>query len=130
MALRFTGVLGPMVTPFNSDESLDIAGFEFNVRAHIAAGLHGLLVAGSTGEAALLTDDERRVLIEAARKHVPSDRILLAGTGAESTRQCITRCRDAASSGADAVLVVAPHYYSSSMSKATTRWWSFVTPSC
>ena len=113
---RFGGVMGPMVTPFNADESLDIPGFEQNVRGHLAAGLHGLLVAGSTGEAALLGDDERRTLTEVARKLVPDDRILLVGTGAESTRQCIARCRDAASSGADGVLVVAPHYYSSSMS--------------
>jgi 4-hydroxy-2-oxoglutarate aldolase len=104
-----------MVTPFKADESLDIPGFERNVRGHLAAGLHGLLVAGSTGEAALLTDDERRLLTEVARKLVPDDRTLLVGTGAESTRHCIARCRDAASSGADAVLVVAPHYYSSSM---------------
>ena len=115
-ARRFGGVMGPMVTPFKSDESLDIPGFEQNVRGHIAAGLHGVLVAGSTGEAALLGDDERRILTEAARKLVPDDRLLLVGTGAESTRHCIARCRDAASSGADGVLVVAPHYYSSSMS--------------
>ena len=115
MARRFGGVMGPMVTPFKADESLDVAGFEANVQAHMAVGLDGVLVAGSTGEAALLGDDERRLLIEAARKLVPDDRILLAGTGAESTRHCIARCRDAASSGADAVLVVAPHYYSSSM---------------
>ena len=104
MARRFGGVMGPMVTPFKADESLDLEGYAFNVRAHIAAGLDGVLVAGSTGEAALLMDDERRILIEAARKIVPEDRILLAGTGAESTRHCIARCRDAASSGADAVM--------------------------
>ena len=120
-ARRFGGVMGPMVTPFKSDESLDIPGFEQNVRGHIAAGLHGVLVAGSTGEAALLGDDERRILTETARKLVPDDRILLVGTGAESTRHCIARCRDAASSGADAVLVVAPHYYSSSMTPAALK---------
>lgn len=121
MARRFGGVMGPMVTPFKADESLDLDSFEFNVRAHLSAGLRGLLVAGSTGEAALLGDDERKVLIEAARRIVPSDRVLLAGTGAESTRHCIARCRDAASSGADAVLVVSPHYYSSSMSHAALK---------
>jgi 4-hydroxy-2-oxoglutarate aldolase len=46
---------------------------------------------------------------------------LLAGTGAESTRHCIARCREAASSGADAVLVVSPHYYSSSMTPAALK---------
>jgi 4-hydroxy-2-oxoglutarate aldolase len=115
MARRFGGVLGPMVTPFKADESLDLEGFEANVRAHLSAGLDGVLVAGSTGEAALLADDERRVLVELARSIVPDDRTLLAGTGAESTKHCIERCRDAARAGADAALVVAPHYYSSSM---------------
>ena len=110
MARRFSGVMGPLVTPFKADESLDLAGFEANVRAHLSAGLEGVLVAGSTGEAALLDEDERRTLIEAARKIVPADRTLLAGTGAESTRHCVARCRDAASAGADAALVVAPHY--------------------
>ena len=121
MARRFGGVMGPLVTPFKADESLDIAGFETNVRAHMAAGLEGVLVAGSTGEAALLGDDERRILLEAARRIVPTDRTLLAGTGAESSRHCIARCRDAASSGADAVLVVAPHYYTSSMTPAAIK---------
>ena len=121
MARRFGGVMGPLVTPFKADESLDVAGFETNVRAHIAAGLEGVLVAGSTGEAALLGDDERRILLEAARRIVPTERTLLAGTGAESSRHCIARCRDAASSGADAVLVVAPHYYTSSMTPAAIK---------
>jgi len=121
MTRRFSGVMGPLVTPFMADESLDLAGFEANVRAHISAGLQGVLVAGSTGEAALLGDDERHTLIAAARKIVPADRTLLAGTGAESTRQCVARCRDAASSGADAVLVVSPHYYSSSMTPAALK---------
>ncbi|HWP70071.1 MAG TPA: dihydrodipicolinate synthase family protein [Gemmatimonadaceae bacterium] len=121
MARRFGGVMGPLVTPFKADESLDIAGFETNVRAHMAAGLEGVLVAGSTGEAALLGDDERRILLEAARRIVPTELTLLAGTGAESSRHCIARCRDAASSGADAVLVVAPHYYTSSMTPAAIK---------
>jgi len=120
-ARRFGGVMGPMVTPFRADESVDLDGFAFNVRAHIAAGLDGVLVAGSTGEAALLSDDERRTLTEVARNDVPRERTLLVGTGAESTRHCVARCRAAASSGADAVLVVAPHYYSNAMTPAALK---------
>ena len=112
---RFRGVLGPLVTPFLADESPDVGAFQDNIRAHLAAGIDGVLVAGSTGEAALLDEPERRRLIAAAREVVPPDRILLAGTGAESSRQCVARCRDAAAEGADGVLVVAPHYYASAM---------------
>lgn len=118
---RFRGVMGPLVTPFHADESLDVAAFQANIRAHIAAGLDGVLVAGSTGEAALLDDDERRRLVAAAREVVPADRTLLVGTGSESTRQCVARCRDAAAGGADAVLVVSPHYYTSAMSPAALK---------
>ena len=48
VARRFGGVMGPMVTPFRADESVDLDGFASNVRAHMAAGLDGVLVAGST----------------------------------------------------------------------------------
>jgi 4-hydroxy-2-oxoglutarate aldolase len=118
MAKRLTGVIGPLTTPFRADESLDTASLRSNIRAHLVAGLDGVVVAGSTGEAALLDEAERRRAVETAREVVPGDRALVVGTGAESTRQCVARCRDAAAAGGDAVLVVSPHYYSTSMSSA------------
>jgi 4-hydroxy-2-oxoglutarate aldolase len=106
-----TGILGPVVTPFTSREELDLEAFASNVEGHLAAGLAGVVVAGSTGEAALLDEGERAALVESARDVVPRDKWLIAGTGAESTRLTVQRCRIAAERGADAVLVVAPHYY-------------------
>src|SRR5438552_15677918 len=112
MNVNLDGVHAPVVTTFYPDSGeLDVASFAANVRAHIAAGLHGIVVAGSTGEAALLDSDERAALVDAAREMVPRNRALVVGTGAESTRTCLTLTRDAAARGADAVLVVAPHYY-------------------
>ncbi|MBX6333648.1 MAG: dihydrodipicolinate synthase family protein, partial [Gemmatimonadaceae bacterium] len=110
------GVIAPVVTPFDAERD-EIRGdaFRANLRAHLAQGLAGVLVTGSTGEAALLDDTERRQLVEWARAVVPEDRWLLAGVGSESTRQTIARARDAAERGADAVLVVAPHYYGPAM---------------
>lgn len=69
----------------------------------------------------MLDESERTTLIETARAAVPADRLLLMGTGAESTRQCVTRCRDAGARGANAVLVVAPHYYGPQMTAAALR---------
>lgn len=115
MTRALRGLLGPVVTTFSTDGELDLAAFTANVRAHVAAGLDGVVVGGSTGEAPLLDERERGALIEAARAVVPRDRVLLAGTGAESTRQCVRLTRLAAERGADAVLVVAPHYYGSVM---------------
>ncbi|MEP7086276.1 MAG: dihydrodipicolinate synthase family protein, partial [Gemmatimonadota bacterium] len=106
----------PVVTTFD-DGSGDLAAgaFRANIRAHIAAGLAGVLVAGTTGEAALLDEDERLRLTEIARPLVPDDRWLLVGTGSESTRECVRRTKDAAERGADAVLVVPPHYFGAAM---------------
>jgi 4-hydroxy-2-oxoglutarate aldolase len=116
------GIFAPVVTPFlPGSEDLDLDGFRANGRAHLADGLAGLVVAGSTGEAALLDEAERTALVAAAREVAPSDRLVIAGTGAESTRQCLTRCRAARDAGADAVLVVAPHYYANAMTLAALR---------
>lgn len=101
----------PAVTTFTPSGELDGAAFAANLRAHLSYGMNGILVAGSSGEAALLDDTERGTLVQWARAEVPSDKWLLAGIGGESTRQTINRAKVAASEGADAVLVVAPHYY-------------------
>jgi 4-hydroxy-tetrahydrodipicolinate synthase len=117
--LNLRGVIAPVVTTFEDrNEAVDFDAFATNVRAYAAAGLSGIVVCGSTGEAALLDEEERRSLIEHTRREVPSDMLVIAGTGAESTRQCIQRCRVASDHGAHAVLVVAPHYYSSAMTPA------------
>lgn len=122
MTKQLQGVFAPVVTTFyNGTGELDVASFAANVRAHLAAGLHGIVVTGSTGEAALLDGEERAALVDAAREMVPRDRWLIVGTGAESTRTCVKQSREAASRGADAVLVVAPHYYGSAMTGAALR---------
>jgi len=118
MTKQLTGVFGPVVTTFDGRGDVDLDAFGFNARAHLEAGLHGLVVCGSTGEAALLEEPERARLVEMARSVIPSDRWLIVGTGAESTRACVRRCKEAAARGADAVLVVAPHYYANAMSPA------------
>lgn len=116
--LNLRGVFAPVVTTFGAGEALDLDAFATNLRAYTAAGLSGVVVCGSTGEAALLDEDERRALIERSRRELPSDVLLITGTGAESTRLCVQRCRDANDHGAHAVLVVAPHYYASAMTPA------------
>ena len=122
MTKPLQGVFAPVVTTFDQfTEELDLAAFEANARAHLAAGMDGLVVTGSTGEAALLDATERGALVDAARVVVPRDKLLIVGTGAESTRTCLQQTRDAAMRGADAVLVVAPHYYGGAMNTDALR---------
>ena len=108
----------PAVTPFAANGDLDRAAFTFNIDAHLAHGVDGVLIAGSSGESALLDDDDRRTLLSWARERIPGDKWLLAGVGSESTRQTIARARDAKAAGATAALVISPHYFLKRMTEA------------
>lgn len=115
IASRLRGVFAPVVTTFDAlTGELDRSGFQHNLRAHASAGLQGVIVAGSTGEAALLDESERASIVAWAREILPSDRLVIAGAGAESTRTAVRLAAQAAAEGADAVIVVAPHYYGES----------------
>lgn len=119
--IRLEGILSPVVTPFADSGDIDLDAFASNIAAHVANGVSGIVVTGSTGEAALLDDDERAALTERARRTAPAGVTILAGTGSESTRATIARTKTAASVGADGVLVVAPHYYADQMSSTAIR---------
>lgn len=118
--MRLSGILGPVTTPFTASGEVDRSAFEDNARAHVTQGLDGIVVAGSTGEAALLDEAERDALLEWARPLL-GDRMLVAGIGAESTRLTVRRARRAAERGANAALVVAPHYFSAAMTDDAVR---------
>ena len=119
IALR--GVLAPVVTPFGGDGEVDLTAFARNISAHLAAGVSGIVITGSTGEAPLLDDRERNALVDRARHAVPNSATLIVGTGSESTRATIARTASAAERGADAALVVAPHYYGGAVSHDALR---------
>lgn len=118
-SIDLDGVLIPAVTPFDPvTGDVDVVGMRANVRGWLETAIRGIVLGGSTGEAVLLDRDERRVLLEAARELIPGDRLLVAGTGAESTRRTVALCRDAAEAGADAVLVQPPAFYLPAMTPA------------
>jgi len=110
------GVFLPLTTPYRGD---DVAPDRLaaNLRRYGAAPLAGYVVLGSTGEFPLLSEAERDRLLVAAREAIPADRAFIAGTGADSTLHTIQRTRRAAEIGADAAIVITPHYFT----KAFTR---------
>lgn len=119
MTARLQGLMVAITTPFDSvsGEAAPVS-LRSNARALIEAGLDGILAAGSTGEAALLSDDEYRQVVGWLRDVVPADRLLLAGAGRESTRATVLACRAATDEGADFALVRAPGYYGPSLAPA------------
>ncbi|HYT63276.1 MAG TPA: dihydrodipicolinate synthase family protein [Gemmatimonadales bacterium] len=114
------GVFPPIPTPFDPATG-DIAPLKFrqNISRLMDEGVNGIVVSGSTGEAALLDADEQRELVAVARESLGDDAWLIVGTGAESTRQTIALSEAAAAEGADAVLVRPPSYFSAGASPAT-----------
>lgn len=114
--LDISGVLVPVTTPFQAGSGdVDLAAFRANLEALLDHPVRGIVVGGSTGEAVLLELSERMALLDAARDTVPEDRLLVAGTGAESTRLTLSLSEAAARVGADAVLVQPPAYYRNAM---------------
>lgn len=105
------GVFAPVATTFGPDGELDLEGFGANMERYATSALDGVVVLGSNGESALLDATEKLRLIEAAVKTVDGRRLVLAGTGAESTRETIALTRQAAALGIDYALVITPHYY-------------------
>jgi len=112
--MLLSGIYPPIATPFKNDE-VDYAGLARNVTRWMGTGLRGLLVLGSNGEAASVDEDEAERIITTVRDGVPRDRVLLAGTGRQSTRAAIAATKRAAKAGADAVLVLTPFYFKAQM---------------
>lgn len=105
---RFGKVLTAMVTPFDQDGSLDAAGAAELARWLVTHGSDGLVLAGTTGEAPTLTDEERVTLWQAVRDAV--DVPLLAGTGTNDTAHTIELSQRAVDTGVDGLLLVTPYY--------------------
>ncbi len=117
---ELTGVFVPVTTPFRGDEpALD--ALAANIRAWNATDLAGYVVLGSTGEFPLLGDDERDRVLAVAREAASTAKLFLAGTGADSTAATIRRTKRAAELGADAAIVVTPHYFTREFSHAPTQ---------
>ncbi len=109
-----SGLFPPIPTPFVHGE-LSAERLADNLALWNRQPLDGYVVLGSNGEAPLLDDAERAAVIRAAREAIPTERLLIAGAGRESTRATIHAVKEAFDLGADAVLVGVPGYYRPAM---------------
>ena len=106
----FQGSIVALVTPMNADGSLDIKSYNELLDFHIQNHSDGICVVGTTGEAATVDFDEHIYLIEQAVKFIRGRVPLIAGTGANSTKEAIYLTQAAKKAGADASLLVTPYY--------------------
>jgi 4-hydroxy-tetrahydrodipicolinate synthase len=106
----FEGLFTAMVTPFTGDGSVDEEAAVAIGRHLLANGSHGLVVCGTTGEAATLSDDEHIGMVELIASELGDQGAVVAGTGSNDTRHAIELTERALAAGVDAVLSVTPYY--------------------
>ena len=104
------GNLVAIVTPMDENGELDLARFSALIDFHIAQGTNGIVVVGTTGESPTVDFDEHHLLMRTAVDHAAGRIAIIAGTGANSTREAIELSRYAKDVGVDACLSVAPYY--------------------
>ena len=115
MAIRLNGIFPPVPTPFTAEGGLALPSLKENLAHWNRFDLRGYIVLGSNGEFVFLSEQEKLKVLETARTTTPPDRLLIAGTGCEGTRETVELTKKAAASGADAALVLTPSYYKGRM---------------
>ena len=115
--LRFNGVLPPVTTPFDVGGNVDYGALSANIARYNETGVTGYVPLGSNGEAVHLSADERRQVIETVKRTATGEHTVVAGVNELFTRSAVEATRAAADCGADAVLVITPYFYKSSMTQ-------------
>src|SRR5579872_4479042 len=109
MAKEIGRLLTAMITPFKADGAVDFRGAEKLAAMLVADGSDGVVVAGTTGESPVLSDDEKIELVGAVKKAIPNATVV-AGTGSNDTHHSVKLSERAMRAGADALLAVVPYY--------------------
>ena len=109
------GIFPPITTPFYPDGNVYYKKLEHNVERYSRTPVAGMVVLGSTGEALMLSDQEKRDVFKVAREAAAPNKVLIAGTGIESAIETLRLTEYAAKLGYDVAMVRTPHYYKKQM---------------
>lgn len=108
------GIIVPLVTPFNEDETIDFNAYKEVINFQVESGVHGLLVGGTTGEYHVMTLEERKSVIKAGTEYVAGRVPVMAGVGSTTAEETIELANYAAECGATWGLVLPPYYQQTS----------------
>ena len=114
--ISLAGIYPTLPTPFYGNGDIDLNRLHRNLLRN-SDYCSGYVLQGSNGEYVLLDHEERELLVAYARRVIPSRKLLIVGSGMESTRATIDWTKCMSDAGADIVLVITPHYYGESMSR-------------
>ena len=111
MNLQWKGVMPAVTTKFTKDDKLDLNTFEVNIKAQLEAGVHGIILGGTLGEASTLTDDEKRILIEKTVEIVKGKVPVVINIAEQSTKNAIEAAANAKKYGAHGLMLLPPMRY-------------------
>ena len=117
---EWSGVFIPVPTPYRGD-AVAIDRLKDNLARWHETGLDGYVMLGSTGEFPLLSEAERDAVLVASREAIPRDKACIAGTGSNSTSLTIRQTKRAAEIGADAAIVITPHYFTKAFAQPSAQ---------
>jgi dihydrodipicolinate synthase/N-acetylneuraminate lyase len=113
--MLLSGIFPPITTPFYPDGEVYYKKLEANIERYSRTPIAGIVVLGSTGEAILLSDQERRDVLKTALASAAPSKVMIAGTGIESAHETLRLTEYAAELGYDAAMIRTPHYYKKQM---------------
>jgi 4-hydroxy-tetrahydrodipicolinate synthase len=111
MAVNWKGVFPALLTPFTQDDRLDLLVFEKNLQAQLDAGIHGIIIGGSLGEASTITEKEKEELTEFSVEYINGKIPVIVNIAESTTREAIKQAANAKKWGADGLMLLPPMRY-------------------
>jgi 4-hydroxy-tetrahydrodipicolinate synthase len=111
MSFEWKGVFPALLTPFNKNDELDLDMFEKNLAAQVAAGVHGIVIGGSLGEASTITEKEKEELVEFSVEYLNEQIPVILNIAESTTKDAIQQTANAKKWGADGIMLLPPMRY-------------------
>lgn len=113
MKVEWKGIFPALLTPFTKDDQLDLDMFEKNLQAQLKAGVHGVIIGGSLGEASTITAREKEEMVEFAGEYINGSIPVILNIAESSTADAVASVKKAKDWGADGVMLLPPMRYKS-----------------
>lgn len=128
MKIQWNGVMPAVTTKFTANDTLDLAMFQNNIQAQLNAGVSGIILGGTLGEASTLTDDEKKILVQSTVKQVKGKVPVILNIAEQSTKNAIDAAHKAEKNGASGIMVLPPMRYKAD-SRETVTYFSKIAQS-
>ena len=127
MSFEWKGVFPALLTPFTSNDEVDLSLFEKNLQAQLDAGVHGVILGGSLGEASTITESEKEILVKSAIKIIAGKIPVIMNIAESTTKDAIRQAANAKLWGAGGLMLLPPMRYKSDDRETVTYFKAVAT---